>query len=552
MQRTKNLLFGICLFLATFSYAQSSSADTTRILFIGNSYTYYHSSPELLRAIIAEKHPEKVVDIQLISQGGMTLQRHWQEERARKAIKSKAWDYVVLQEQSKLAMPVFIDHDVFFGPTDLFYDYSKKFDKEIKKAGAKTVFFMTWSVKNRPEEQAILTHAYASIAQELNAMVVPVGLVWDDLRNTDQFNLYENDGSHPSTHGSYVIAASMYASLFKEDPTGASGSINGKRLNSRGKASEQAENLAQLSDADVEKIQKSAWKITQEIESSKALINVKEPELPYKVPVLAKGDKLTQKKIQGTWYGRTTYGSNYVGLIMNIGQEENNTSIDLSLYSPDHQDRMTIKNIELTHNELSFTMIDSLRELQSTLHFSLEDEQLSGLSTSSRDNISRYMRWKLSRNKVQNDLDLAALSDLIDEFDRNRKKKGYVKAAVEHYEKYSDLIGKTYLPSEGYLNREGYGLLRDKKNAEALEVFELANTLYPESVNTYDSYGEALAIDGQKEKAIEIYTKGYKLAKKTGDPALNYIETNLKNLSKEGADLPETVTPIPPPPPQPK
>ena len=59
-------------------------------------------------------------------------------------------------------------------------------------------------------------------------------------------------------------------------------------------------------------------------------------------------------------------------------------------------------------------------------------------------------------------------------------------------------------------------LLSDQKTDEALDVFELANTLYPESVNTYDSYGEALVIDGQKEKAIAVFTEGYELAKKNG------------------------------------
>jgi len=550
MQRTKYLLLSICLLLTTFSFAQSSSADTTRILFIGNSYTYYHSSPELLRSMIAQKHPEKVVEIQLISQGGMTLQRHWQEGRAQKAIKSKAWDYVVLQEQSKLAMPIFIDHDVFFGPTDLFYDYSRKYDAEIKTAGAKTVFLMTWSVKSRTEEQQILTHAYATIAQELNAMVAPVGLVWDELRKSDQFDLYENDGSHPSSYGSYLIAATMYATIFNEDPTGVSGSINGKRLNSRGQASADKENLTQLSDANALKIQQNAWEITQEIEKSKALMNVKEPELNYSIPVLAQGEKLTQKKLQGSWYGRSTYGSNYVGVIMDIGQQDNKTTLSLSLCTPDHQDTMSIKNIELTDNELRFTMIDSVRALQSALHFSLDDEQLSGLSTSSQDNVSRYMRWKMSRNKVQNELDLAALSQLIGDFEVARQEDGYVIAAIDHYKKYSALIDKNYLPSEDYLNREGYGLLRDQQTKEALEVFELANILYPESVNTYDSYGEALAIAGQKEKAIEIFTKGYELAKKTGDPASDYIENNLKKL-KEGAlnNSPANI-PAPPPPPQ--
>lgn len=552
MQRTKYLLFWFFLLFVTFSFAQSNSSDTTRILFIGNSYTYFHSSPELLRSMIEQKHPEKIIEIQLVSQGGMTLERHWQEERTHEIIKSKDWDYVVLQEQSKLGMPIIIDHDIFFGQTDLFHDYARKFDTEIKKAGAKTVFFMTWSIKQRPEEQEILTHAYASIGQELNAIVAPVGLVWDEVRKSDQFDLYENDGSHPSQYGSYLIAATIYATLFEDDPTGVSGAIRGKRLNSRGLASDDVQQLTQLSDDDAYKIQQSSWKITQDIARSEALKNVKEPVLSYRIPILTEGEKLTQKNLEGIWYGRSTYGSNYVGLIMDIRQKENNMALGLSLLTPDRQDNMTIENIELRDKELRFSMVDSVRELRSELQFSLTDGKLSGLSTSSQNNVSQYKRWQLSRNKIQNELDLDALSQLIGEFKLASQENGYVTAAINHYEKYSALINKEYLPAENYLNREGYGLLRDQKNTEALEVFELANRLYPESVNTYDSYGEALAIDGQKEKAIAVFTKGYVLAKKTEDPALEYIESNLKKLKEDGPLAPEAIIPMPPPPPQPK
>ncbi|MGI9530880.1 DUF4886 domain-containing protein [Lutimonas sp.] len=552
MRHIKQFLFWFCLFLVSFSFAQSNKADTTRILFIGNSYTYFHSSPELLRSMIAQKHPEKIVEIQLISQGGMTLERHWQEEKTHQVIKSKNWDYVVLQEQSKLAMPIIIDHDVYFGQTDLFFDYSRKFDTEIKKVGAKTVFFMTWSVKQRPQEQEILTHAYASIAQELNAIVAPVGLVWEEVRKNDQFDLYENDGSHPSQYGSYLIATTMYATLFDEDPKGVSGTIEGKRLNSRGQASEEAQILAQLSNEDALKIQQSSWEITQNTANSKALQNVKEPHPTYRIPVLKEGEKLTQKNIQGSWYGRSTYGSNYVGLIMDISQKENNMSLSLSMLSPDRLDGMTIENIDLRDKELRFSMVDSTRALRSELQFSLTDGMLSGLSTSSQNNVSQYKRWQFSRNKVQNEIDLAALDQLIREFEQAREEKGYITASIEHYQKYSALIGKKYLPTENFLNREGYGLLRDGKNTDALEVFELANTLYPESVNTYDSFGEALAIDGQKEKAIAVFSKGYELAKKTGDPALNYIKNNLKKLQEEGTAVPEAISPIPPPPPPPQ
>ena len=228
MQQLNRFFLLFFLTFVTLSFAQSNASDTTKILFIGNSYIYYNSSPELLRAMVKEKFPNQPIQVQLVSQGGMTLQRHWQEGRALKTIKSDDWDYVVLQEQSKLGMVLVIDNDMYFGQTDQFFKYARKFDAEIKNAGGKTVFLMTWSRKNRPKEQEILTYAYTAIAKELNAIVAPVGLVWDQVRSGDQFNLYDPDGSHPSAYGSFLSMTTLYATLLKDNPLGLSGKISGQ------------------------------------------------------------------------------------------------------------------------------------------------------------------------------------------------------------------------------------------------------------------------------------------------------------------------------------
>ena len=94
----------------------------------------------------------------------------------------------------------------------------------------------------------------------------------------------------------------------------------------------------------------------------------------------------------------------------------------------------------------------------------------------------------------------------------------------------------------------GYILLRDKKLTKALNLFELATYLYPESVNTYDSYGEALVDAGLREKAIIIYSIGYDLAIKTGDKNLIFIEANLKNLQENDSTRQQMSLPPPPPP----
>ena len=57
------------------------------------------------------------------------------------------------------------------------------------------------------------------------------------------------------------------------------------------------------------------------------------------------------------------------------------------------------------------------------------------------------------------------------------------------------------------LNTLGYVLLRNNRNKEALICFELNTYLFRYTPNVYDSYGEALAMDGKHLKALKMYEK---------------------------------------------
>jgi len=544
----KNFFYLVLVLFVFLSCSNSTNSDPLKILFIGNSYTYYNSSPELLKALVNEKFPNKPLEIQLISQGGMTLKRHWEEGRSVEAIKSNDWDYVVLQEQSKLGMGLIIDNDFYFGQTDHFYEYARKFDTEIKKAGALTAFFMTWSVKQHPEEQKILTHAYSTIAKELNAKLIPVGLVWDKIRSQTDFDLYDLDGTHPSAYGSYLVAISMFSTLLEESSLGLSGVISGMQLSSTGESSLDSQTLVDISETDAQTIQKTSWEVVEDIRKEGGYIDINKPKQNYVLPKLTEGDIIDSKTIEGRWYGTSTYSNNYLGVILDVENIESSLEAKISFYAPNGQDKLFVRDVELKDKRLNMIIIDSLRTMSSELSFSFNNKELNGLSKSFGGNITNYKHWNLSRLNNQNGIDLEALDLLITSFNDEIESKGYVKAAINYYKKYSSLIGESYLPKEAYLNAVGYNFVQDAKVDEALNVFELAMTLYPESVNTYDSYGETLIKAGQFEKGLSVYTKGFELAKKTGNENATYMEANLKRF-KEGKSKQQQSSPPPPPPP---
>ena len=68
-----------------------------------------------------------------------------------------------------------------------------------------------------------------------------------------------------------------------------------------------------------------------------------------------------------------------------------------------------------------------------------------------------------------------------------------------------------YWHSERDLNIWGYSLLAENKLLAAIKLFELNTILYPESFNVWDSYGEALLVKGEHDKAIEMYKKSLDL-----------------------------------------
>lgn len=64
---------------------------------------------------------------------------------------------------------------------------------------------------------------------------------------------------------------------------------------------------------------------------------------------------------------------------------------------------------------------------------------------------------------------------------------------------------------ENSINTAGYELINTNRLADAIDVFKMNVKLFPNSWNPFDSLGEALALSGDKEGAIENYEKSIAL-----------------------------------------
>ena len=75
--------------------------------------------------------------------GGYTLEQHAGDKKAIEKIRERQWDIVVLQENS--LQPILNRESM--------HKYARVLDEEIKKQGAKTVFYLTWARQNIPQMQ---------------------------------------------------------------------------------------------------------------------------------------------------------------------------------------------------------------------------------------------------------------------------------------------------------------------------------------------------------------------------------------------------------------
>lgn len=199
MHPKKLLFLTILLFTNSLTAVSQTKADTLRILFVGNSYTYYYNMPQLVSVLSDSTHTKLITRKSTV--GGVTLKNHWLGERGLKTkeiIAAGGFDVVVIQGHSMGT----IDH-----PED-FKKYSKELCDFVKANGAKPYFYMTWAREKIPQYQDEITAMYEQVARENGAGIIPVGKAWELARKLrPDLQLFVPDGSHPSDIGSFLIAS---------------------------------------------------------------------------------------------------------------------------------------------------------------------------------------------------------------------------------------------------------------------------------------------------------------------------------------------------------
>jgi hypothetical protein len=208
---------GLLLFSFVARQAAAEPASELRILFIGNSFTFYHDLPAMVSQLAAAGG-QRPLHYECETPGGYMLEQHWKEGKAATKIRSGRWDFVVLQDQSQAPL----------SRREAMFEYGKKFAAEINQQRAETIFYQTWAPQNKPEQQTAISQAYERLAKESNARLAPVGAAWQAaLRSDKNLILHDPDQKHPNPAGTYLAACVFYATIYGKSPEGLPRHIGG-------------------------------------------------------------------------------------------------------------------------------------------------------------------------------------------------------------------------------------------------------------------------------------------------------------------------------------
>ena len=191
-----------------------------KVLFLGNSHTFFDDMPELFARFVEKTTGEKP-SVTMLAYSGRELAWHRKEYFAlRFNLLHGGYDYCVIQQAAHPYPPVESTLGIGGEIIDL-----------CQRCGVKPVVYMTWAEKRFPENQQKMIDTCRKLAAENGALLAPVGQVWQKVQQKyPEIDLYYKDGEHAGPYGDF-LAAAVFCSLLAK---GVSPEISGMGLNFAG------------------------------------------------------------------------------------------------------------------------------------------------------------------------------------------------------------------------------------------------------------------------------------------------------------------------------
>jgi hypothetical protein len=178
----------------------------THVLFIGNSLTYVHDLPDIVERLGALTGD--TIRTATLAKPNYALLDHLADGGAKPIIQRERWNVVVMQQGSSALTE---GRTWLYAGVDSLAPY-------IRAAGGTPALYEVWPTADRAFDVPKVRESYLTAAQRVNGRFFPAGTAWQEAwRRDSTLALYEPDGLHPSSTGSFLAALVMYEQLTGKD-----------------------------------------------------------------------------------------------------------------------------------------------------------------------------------------------------------------------------------------------------------------------------------------------------------------------------------------------
>ena len=217
----KSLNYLILLIFISCNSVASESAPTEseafpfttineRILFIGNSFTFYWNLPSLVEKMSIERGLNW--DITHFTVPSATLKILWNNPDLKSILESETFDHVIIQEHStNILTNANGNSEFYFGQiTSLIPDSTQ------------IHFFSTWMYPSMEQyninnEEYPIEETIKQIIEGTTTKIIPIGRAFKLFQSKyPQFNLLMEDDKHPNPNGSYLASCVIFSHLSAE------------------------------------------------------------------------------------------------------------------------------------------------------------------------------------------------------------------------------------------------------------------------------------------------------------------------------------------------
>ncbi|MBQ8357920.1 MAG: hypothetical protein IJX39_08965 [Clostridia bacterium] len=168
-----------------------------KLLFIGNSHTYYNSMPETVLRLL-EATGQKV-HVTMLTEGGKGLTYHASLPHTVFNIRCGKYDAIIAQDRATGFDPI------------QFKEGARALKELADKADTPFYLYMPWAGRDNRTAQRSMTEAYHNFCRSAGCLFAPAGEVFSRILLTESPELlYREDGNHATPLGSYLAAATIF------------------------------------------------------------------------------------------------------------------------------------------------------------------------------------------------------------------------------------------------------------------------------------------------------------------------------------------------------